>query len=91
MVLLYGIILVLMISSSEHWYAYLILLACVGALVYLRRMKFWHGWRVPLFWLAALVVAWSALFAGQPSADIQPYLHMELEQPSAPNQLLLKT
>lgn len=29
-VLLYGIVLLLMISSGERWYAYLILAACIG-------------------------------------------------------------
>lgn len=87
--LLFGIVLVLMIGSSERWYAYLILAACIGLLVILRRTKFWHGWRVPLCWVAALVVAWTGLFAGQPSADIQPYTSMNLEQPSASYKLLL--
>lgn len=89
LVLLFGIVLALMISSDERWFAYLILTACIGSLVMLRRTEFWHGWRVPLCWVVALVVAWIGLFAGQPSADIQPYTTAELEQPSASYQLLL--
>ncbi|MCL6456731.1 MAG: amidohydrolase family protein [Gorillibacterium sp.] len=87
--LLFGIVFVLMISSGERWYAYLILAACVGLLVMLRRTRFWHGWRVPLCWIVALVVAWTGLFVGQPSADIEPYTSVSLEQPSASYKLLL--
>lgn len=89
LVILFGSVLVLMISSSERWYAYLILAASVGFLVILRRKKFWHGWRVPLCWIVALFIAWTGLFAGQPSVDIQPYIAKNLEQPSASYQLLL--
>lgn len=89
LVLLFGIVLVLMISSDERWFAYLILAACVGSLVFLRRMKFWRRWRVPLCWILALVVAWTGLFVGQPSTNIQPYTPRKLEQPSASYQLLL--
>lgn len=88
-VFLFGVVLVLMISSGERWYAYLILAACVGLLIYVRRTKFWHGYRVLLCWVVALVVAWTGLFAGQPSVDIQPYPAKKLEQPSASYQLLL--
>ncbi|ULO06242.1 amidohydrolase family protein [Paenibacillus sp. 19GGS1-52] len=89
LVLLFGIVLVLMISSKERWFAYLILAACVGLLVFLRSTKFWRGWRVPLCWILAIVVAWTGLFAGQPSTNIQPYTPRKLEQPSASYQLLL--
>lgn len=89
LVLLFGIVLVLMISSDERWYAYLILAACVGSLIILRRTKFWHGWRVPLYWVLAVVIAWGGLFAGQPYLDIQPYTAMNLKQPSASYKLLL--
>ncbi|WP_195724381.1 amidohydrolase family protein [Paenibacillus monticola] len=82
-------VLILMISSDERWFAYLILAACVGSLVILRRTKFWHGWRVFLCWILALVIAWSGLFAGQPSGNIQPFTAMNLEQPSASYKLLL--
>lgn len=88
-VVLFGIVLVLMISSDERWYAYLILAACAGSLIILRRTKFWYGWRVPLYWILALVIAWGGLFAGQPPVDIQPYTAMNLEQPSASYKLLL--
>ncbi|MEK3700872.1 amidohydrolase family protein [Paenibacillus sp. FSL R10-2199] len=88
-VLVFGIVLVLMISSDERWYGYLILAACAGFLITLRRMKLWHGWRVPLCWILALVIVWSGLYAGQPSMNIQPYTAMNLEQPSVPYQLLL--
>ncbi|OMF27772.1 hypothetical protein [Paenibacillus sp. FSL H8-0259] len=88
-VLVFGIVLVLMISSDERWYGYLILAACAGFLITLRRMKLWHGWRVPLYWILALVIVWSGLYAGQPSMNIQPYTAMNLEQPSVPYQLLL--
>lgn len=88
-VLLFGIVLVLMISSGERWFAYLILAACIGALVFVRRSTFWHGWRVPLCWVIALAVAWAGLFAGQPSPVIETYTGQNLEQPSAPYQLLL--
>lgn len=88
-VLVFGIVLVLMISSDERWYGYLILAACAGFLITLRRMKLWHGWRVPLYWILALVIVWSGLFAGQPSMGIQPYTAMNLEQPSVSYQLLL--
>lgn len=88
-VILFGIVLVLMISSDERWYAYLILAACVGSLIILRRTKYWHGWRVPLYWIVAVVIAWGGLFAGQPPVDIQPYAAMNLEQPNAPYKLLL--
>ncbi|QOX65715.1 amidohydrolase family protein [Anoxybacterium hadale] len=89
LVLLFGVVLVLMISSGERWFAYLILAACVGLLVFLRNTKFWRGWRVPLFWIFALVVAWTGLFSGQPATNIQPYIPQKLEQPSAPYPLLL--
>ena len=89
LMLLFGIVLVLMISSGERWFAYLFLAACIGSLVYLRKKTFWHGWRVLLCWMAALVVAWISLFVGQPSAYIQPYTAKNLEQPSASYQLLL--
>lgn len=89
LVLLFGIVLVLMISSNERWFVYLILTACVGSLIYLRRTKFWHGWRIPLYWILAIVVAWVGLFAGQPSTNIQPYSPQKLKQPSASYQLLL--
>lgn len=88
-VFVFGIVLVLMISSDERWYGYLILVACAGLLITLRRTKLWHGWRVPLYWILALVIVWSGLFAGQPSMNIQPYTAMNLEQPSVPYQLLL--
>lgn len=89
LVLLFGAVLVLMISSGERWFAYLILVACVGLLVFLRSTKFWRGWRIPTSWILALVVAWIGLFAGQPSTNIQPYNPQKLEQPSASNKLLL--
>ncbi|WP_340026572.1 amidohydrolase family protein [Paenibacillus sp. FSL K6-1096] len=88
-VILFGIVLVLMISSDERWYAYLILAACAGSLIMLRRTKFWYGWRVPLYWILALVIAWGGLFAGQPPVEIQPYTAVNLEQPSASYKLLL--
>lgn len=88
-VILFGIVLVLMISSDERWYAYLILAACAGSLIILRKTKFWYGWRVPLYWILTLVIAWGGLFAGQPPVDIQPYTAMNLEQPSASYKLLL--
>jgi imidazolonepropionase-like amidohydrolase len=78
-----------MISSNERWFAYLILAACVGLLVFLRSTKFWRGWRVLLSWVLTLVVAWTCLFAGQPSVDIQPYTSKKLEQPITSYQLLL--
>ncbi len=89
LVLLFGIILLLMISSTERWFGYLILASCVGVLVYLRRTKFWHGWRIPLYWMLAIIVAWTGLFVGQPLTIIQPYSPQKLEQPSASYQLLL--
>lgn len=89
LVLLFGVVLVLMVSSEERWFAYLILAACIGFLVFLRSTKFWGGWRVPLSWILALAVAWTGLFAGQPSTYIQPYTPHKPEQPSAPYQLLL--
>lgn len=89
LVLLFGIVLVLMIGSGERWFAYLILAACVGVLITLRRMKFWHGWRVPLCWAAALAAAWTDLYAGQPPVEIQPYTAENPEEPGAPYQLLL--
>ncbi|MGW8440214.1 hypothetical protein ACWGXJ_04295 [Paenibacillus sp. S33] len=88
-VLLFGLVLVLMISSGERRFAYLILAACIGALVFVRRSIFWHGWRVPLCWVIALAVAWAGLFAGQPSPVIETYTRQNLEQPSVPYQLLL--
>lgn len=87
--LLFGIVLVLMISSGERWFAYLILTACICVLVFLRSTKFWRGWRVPFCWILALAVAWTGLFAGQPSTNIQPYTPRELGQPSVSYQLLL--
>jgi Imidazolonepropionase and related amidohydrolases len=87
--LLFGIVLALMIGSGERRFAYVIPAACVGTLILLRRMKFWHGWRVPLCWAAALAVAWTGLSAGQPSVEIPPYIVKNLEQPSAPYRLLL--
>ncbi len=89
LVLLFGVILVLMISSRERWFAYLILAVCIGWLIFIRSTKFWRGFRVPLCWLLALAVAWTGLFAGQPSMNIQPYIPQKLEQPSASYQLLL--
>lgn len=89
LVLLFGVVLVLMVSSGERWFAYLILMACVGLLVFLRSTKFWRGWRVPLCFVLALVVAWIGLFVGQPSTNIQPYIPQKLEQPSASYKLLL--
>ncbi|EHJ02246.1 amidohydrolase [Clostridium sp. DL-VIII] len=89
LVLLFGVVLVLMISSGERWFAYLILAACVSLLVFLRSTRFWRGWRILLCWILALVVAWTGLFASQPSTNIQPYTTQKLEQPSAPYQLLL--
>ncbi len=88
-VLLFGMVLVLMISSGERWYAYLILAACVGALVFVRGSAFWRGWRIPLCWIMALAVAWVALFAGQPSPVVEAYTGQKPEQPSAPYPLLL--
>lgn len=88
-VLLFGLVLVLMMSSGERWYAYLILAACVGALVFVRRLEFWRGWRVLLCWIIALAAAWAGLFAGQPSVVIEPFTEKNLEQPSAPYQLLI--
>ncbi|MBW4082615.1 amidohydrolase family protein [Paenibacillus sp. S150] len=88
-VLLFGIVLVLMISSDERWFGYLILAVCAGLLIALRRTELWHGWRVPLYWILALAIVWSGLFAGQPMVNIQPYTAMNLEQPSASYQLLL--
>lgn len=88
-VLVFGIVLVLMISSDERWYGYLILAACAGFLITLRRTELWHGWRITLYWILALVLVWSGMYAGQPSMNIQPYTAMNLEQPSAPYQLLL--
>jgi imidazolonepropionase-like amidohydrolase len=84
----FGIVLLLMITSSERWFSYLILAACVGSLVFLRGKTFWHGWRVLFCWAAALIVAWISLFAGQPSVDIQP-TSAKLEQPGTSYQLLL--
>jgi imidazolonepropionase-like amidohydrolase len=89
LVLLFGVVLVLMISSGERWFAYLILAVCIGLLIFLRSTKFWRGWRVPTCWILVLVVAWTALFAGQPSTGIQPYTPQKLEQPSASYELLL--
>ncbi len=89
LVLLFGTVLVLMISSNERWFAYLMLAVCVGLLIFLRSTKFWHGWRISLCWILALVVAWTGLFAGQPSRNIQPYTPQKLEQPSASYQLLM--
>lgn len=89
LVFLFGIVLVLMIGSRERWFAYLILTACVGLLLLLRRMKFWHGWKIPLCWTVALSVAWAGLFAGQPSEKIQPYAFKNPEQPGASYKLLL--
>jgi imidazolonepropionase-like amidohydrolase len=89
LMLLFGVVLVLMISSGERWFAYLILATCIGLLIFLRSTNFWRGWRVPLCWILALVVAWTGLFAGQPSMIIQPYTPQKLEQPSASYQLLL--
>ncbi|WP_341346586.1 amidohydrolase family protein [Paenibacillus sp. FSL H3-0469] len=88
-VLLFGIVLLLMISSGERGYAYLILAACIGGLVFVRRSAFWHGWRVPLCWVVALAVAWTGLFAGQPLPVIGTYTGLRLEQPSASYELLL--
>lgn len=88
-VLLFGIVLLLMIASGERWFAYLILAACAGALVFVRRSAFWHGWRVPLCWIITLAVAWAALFAGQPTLIIEAYTEKNLELPSAPYPLLL--
>jgi energy-coupling factor transporter transmembrane protein EcfT len=89
LVLLFGVVLVLMASSGERWFAYLILAACVGLLVFLRSTKFWRGWRVPLCFILTLVVAWIGLFAGQPSTNIQPYIPQKLGQSSASYELLL--
>ena len=89
LVILFGVVLMLMISSEERWFAYLILAACIGLLVFLRSTKFWRGWRIPLIWILALVVAWTGLFAGQPSTLIQPYTPQKLKQPSASYKLLL--
>lgn len=58
-------------------------------LVFLRSTKFWRGWKVPLCFILALVVAWIGLFAGQPSTNIQAYTPQKLEQPSASYELLL--
>ena len=88
-VLLFGLVLMLMLGSGERWFAYLILAACISVLVMLRRTKFWHGWRILLCWLAALAIAWTGLFAGQPSVDIQPYAIKNLKQPGASYKLLL--
>lgn len=88
-VLLFGLVLVLMISSGERWFAYLILAVCVAALVLVRRSVFWSGWRVPLCWLIALGVAWFGLFAGQPVVVIEAYNPKNLEQPRAPYPLLI--
>lgn len=89
LVLLFGIVLVLMISSGERWFAYLLLAASIGSLVYLRRKTFWHGTRVLLCWIAALAIAWISLFIGQPSAYLKPYTTKNPEQPSASYELLL--
>lgn len=88
-VLLFGIVLVLMISSGELWFAYLVLAAAATALVMMRRTKFWHGWGVLSCWILALVLAWVGLFAGQPSVKIKPYGNNYLKQPSASYKLLL--
>lgn len=88
-VLCFGIVLVLMISSEERWFAYLILAASIGALVFLRRKSFWHGWKVIFCWVIAIAIAWAGLFVGQPLIEIQPYTSKNLEQPSASYQLLL--
>jgi pimeloyl-ACP methyl ester carboxylesterase len=80
--IVFGVVLVLMISSSVKWFAYLILVACVGILVVLRKKVFWHGWKIPLFWILALVIAWGSLFAGQPPLD-RTYnaLHLDYDAP----------
>lgn len=88
-VLLFGIVLLLMISSGERWFAYLILAACVGSLVILRRTKFWHGWQILVCWALALIIAWAGLFAGQSSEKVQPYTATNLEQPRASYNLLM--
>ncbi len=88
-VVLFGIVLILMISSEERWFAYLILVASVGSLVFLRRKSFWHGWRVFLSWIVTYTIAWTALFAGQPLVDLQPYTAKNLEQPRVSYQFLL--
>lgn len=88
-VLLFGMVLVLMISSGERWFAYLILAVCVAALVLVRSSSLWSGWRVLLCWLIALGVAWSGLFAGQPLVVIEAYNARNLEQPRAPYPLLI--
>jgi energy-coupling factor transporter transmembrane protein EcfT len=89
LVLLFVVVLVLMVSGGERWFAFLILAACVGLLVFLRSTKFWRGWRVPLCFILTLVIAWIGLFAGQPSTNIQAYTLQKLEQPSASYELLL--
>lgn len=57
--------------------------------MFVRRSAFWHGWRVPLCWVIALAVAWTGLFAGQPSPVTGTYTGLQLEQPSASYELLL--
>lgn len=89
LVVVFGLVLVLMVSSKERWFAYLILVVSVGTLVFLRRKEFWRGWRVLLCWIVAFAIAWAGLFIGQPLVEIQPYTSKNLEQPSASYRLLL--
>lgn len=89
LVLFFGTVLVLMISSKERWFAYLILAASIGSLVFLRMTRFWHGWKALLCWVTALAIAWIGLFAGQPLVDIKSYTAKNLDQPSASYQLLM--
>lgn len=55
-VVLFGIVLILIVRSEERWFAYVILAASAGSLVFFRRKSFWHGFRVFLSWIAAYTI-----------------------------------
>lgn len=68
--ILFGLLLTLTIYIRAHWYAYVVLGIAVLALLAVRLTPLWRGWRIPVCWFLALLIATGGMFFGRPDLSV---------------------